>query len=252
MKQETKEKLSELIEIAIKEAVEESRAEEQTPVTIPLPPEGAVILGRGGQFKIPNDAGFEGWSIAASGGKKWHYSSWFGNCSDVYYAAPYNSEIAKLNFGEKLEDDKEVDIPKECLPLPEGARFLGKGNHLKRFHFKGWMFNPQNSSEGWIYGIWECNYPQSYYAAPENSDVFIFNGFAKEKDLQPGQPSLANAVYLGRGGDFYRSDCFAGWVTRHCGDGKWWFSPLQIGISPNYHYAAPKDSFIAKLNPSKS
>lgn len=62
-------------------------------------PEGAVLLGRGGKFKVPKGPflqenrfwGYEGYK------NMWGYGGFLGNNPSRIYAAPADSEIARLN-----------------------------------------------------------------------------------------------------------------------------------------------------------
>lgn len=70
------------------------------PEGLPPLPQGAVYLGKGGEFRIP-DCEFKGWT--ANENPK--YSRWSdnegrtleGDISRLHYAAPADSEIARLN-----------------------------------------------------------------------------------------------------------------------------------------------------------
>jgi len=81
-----------------REAVPQEDAKTQVlpePWMEPLPP-GAVLLGKGGTFKVPSGR-FEGWTIDRSW-PKWDWGSYWGRLvPDIYFAAPAGSEIAKLN-----------------------------------------------------------------------------------------------------------------------------------------------------------
>jgi hypothetical protein len=59
-------------------------------------PDGAVLLGRGGSFKKTGCL-FYGWARSDTEPKWGGLSSWHGGSSLVTYAAPENSQIAKLN-----------------------------------------------------------------------------------------------------------------------------------------------------------
>lgn len=75
-------------------------APEPLPDGIPPLPKGAVYLGRGGEFKVTyNPPHFEGWRNDLTYlPSEWNGSKcWSGDCKDSHYAAPANSEIAKMN-----------------------------------------------------------------------------------------------------------------------------------------------------------
>lgn len=62
-------------------------------------PEGGVILGYGGTFKVPEKtvhryARFQGWVWI---GGKWHKGSQVGDLAGLLYAAPADSEVVRLN-----------------------------------------------------------------------------------------------------------------------------------------------------------
>jgi hypothetical protein len=66
------------------------------PKGVPPLPEGAVYLGMGKTFKNPK-RGFPGFA-SFGGGDPWEWQDeWVANSGDLHYAAPANSEIARLN-----------------------------------------------------------------------------------------------------------------------------------------------------------
>lgn len=75
------------------------------PENMPPMPTGAVYLGRGGEFELlPSRTTFDGWAImegdASWGGLAAMYS---GHANDLHYAAPRDSEVARLNgYGDKM------------------------------------------------------------------------------------------------------------------------------------------------------
>lgn len=65
----------------------------------PEPPEGAVLLGKGGTFETGGEP-FAGWYFGID--KVWTSSArWDGDSEDSYYAAPADSEVVKLNQKDK-------------------------------------------------------------------------------------------------------------------------------------------------------
>lgn len=85
----------------VADAMLEARGQNEPPRTIepwmhPLP-DGAVLLGEGGTFKVPMSDGFEGW-VAEPDAPRWDWDGRLaGLAPHLYYAAPADSEIARLN-----------------------------------------------------------------------------------------------------------------------------------------------------------
>ena len=73
---------------------------------LPELPENAVLLGRGGSFRVP-DNGFIGWAMQPEAwnpndeDEDWgdldERDEWMGADPDLFYAAPKDSEVVKLN-----------------------------------------------------------------------------------------------------------------------------------------------------------
>lgn len=61
-------------------------------------PEGAVLLGYGGAFAIPESGKFKGWSMSLfTGERKWVEGTFYGLEPDALYAAPADSDVVRLN-----------------------------------------------------------------------------------------------------------------------------------------------------------
>lgn len=103
------------------------------PSDIPALPEGAVYLGKGGEFSVPQGAPFSGWCAEQEVGFGDWYRGWYkGNSRCSHYAAPRDSEVARLNGFEAdghLYDEMDIQMPdldEEGLELmKQQARVLG-------------------------------------------------------------------------------------------------------------------------------
>jgi len=68
------------------------------PRSLPPLPEGAVYLGRGGEFEIQDGIFFDGWVFDPDAADaRWIPYTWRGKCGTLHFAAPADSEIARLN-----------------------------------------------------------------------------------------------------------------------------------------------------------
>ena len=88
----------------------------QLPEHLPPLPEGAVYLGLGGKFTTQRL--FEGWALYP-GESFWDDGDrWRGDLLDVHYAAPADSEIARLNShgNNKLFWDTAIATPDLIIP----------------------------------------------------------------------------------------------------------------------------------------
>lgn len=71
----------------------------ELPEGLPPLPEGAVYLGQGDTFHLPTAQPitlFHGWGYLETDGS-WQSSEWTGQNERLHYAAPADSEIARLN-----------------------------------------------------------------------------------------------------------------------------------------------------------
>ena len=59
-------------------------------------PKNSVFLGKGNEFKRAHSGDFLGWG-SYKGRNEWSFGLWEGTDAEYYYAAPAESEIAKLN-----------------------------------------------------------------------------------------------------------------------------------------------------------
>jgi len=78
------------------EMVETKPVGRELPAGLPPLPEGAVYLGRGGQFRI-FEIPTQGYYLRVTA-TDWTASGFSGNDRDWHYAAPADSEVVKLNF----------------------------------------------------------------------------------------------------------------------------------------------------------
>lgn len=101
------------------------------------PPEGDnVVLGKGGTFEVHGH--FDGW--AAYPGGPWEAGNWKGGHSDVIYAAPRDSEVARLNSLAKppaVHGEGDITMQDVRLHLGEGCLtnadiLKGCGIHMRR------------------------------------------------------------------------------------------------------------------------
>lgn len=77
----------------------------ELPPGLPPPPSGAVYLPEPLKGKGP----FYGWSLLTEEGR-WDEGEWYGTNPDLFYAAPADSEIARLNgYGAPAEPAKDSE-----------------------------------------------------------------------------------------------------------------------------------------------
>lgn len=89
---------------------------------LPPLPDGAVLLGKGGTFRVFKDEKFKGWSFNSNIDKSWDYSkAWSGGTPHYWYAAPKDSEIAKLNG---LSDDPQQEKRNESETIFQFDRLV--------------------------------------------------------------------------------------------------------------------------------
>jgi hypothetical protein len=79
-----------------------------------VPPNGCVILGWGGEFKVPDSGMFNGWAIDLSYCHSWQEGEWTGISTATIYAADRDSEVARMNTNPTQISTSAVD-PKDAL-----------------------------------------------------------------------------------------------------------------------------------------
>lgn len=137
--------------------------------------------------------------------------------------------------------------------VPEGYVYLGKRGEFKvpattfaGYHVRGDdVLNEKTHASGWN------GKGSGYYYAPIDSVIARLNGLGPkiEKPTLPfGVPPLPKGyVYLGKGHTFKKDKDFVGayWES---GRADWKKDTGFEGCVSSFHYAAPADSDIAKLN----
>lgn len=86
----------------------------------------------------------------------------------------------QLAIGALKELEKEKEIPKEVLPLPDGAVFLGRGGEfdINGKRFEGWLIDVNEEDDVWdkCSDLWGT-YEEFFYAVPKDSEIAKLNGF---------------------------------------------------------------------------
>ena len=111
----------------------------ELPKGLPPLPEGAVYLGKSGEFKKPS-GGFHGWVLTKIN-NTWALGFWAGCTSSFHYAAPADSEIARLNG---LSDNKP-----SWDDAPDWAEWLAQDANGE-----WWWFDGECPSIDSDLGIW--------------------------------------------------------------------------------------------------
>jgi hypothetical protein len=200
------------------------------PKGIPALPDGYRYLGKGGSFRlVPFSDGFEG-AFAGGGSEKWyHYNSIPGDDPEIHYAAPADSEIARMaSAGMRLAVDalRGVLQSSPCTIL-EGAD-----------------------------GMEKCCFGDTTLVRAIRAVFSSDRGdgeelFSPEEELPRQLPRLpVGFVYLGRGGEFRvpeGRDGFDGAFIPPDED-EWVVTYVTKTDEPNIRYAARHDSHVARLN----
>lgn len=75
---------------------------EVPPFTPEMIEAGAVLLGYGREFEVPEEGEFDGWAFdTTEDGDQWEAGRYLGYVRDFLFAAPADSEVVKLNTPEE-------------------------------------------------------------------------------------------------------------------------------------------------------
>lgn len=104
----------------------------ELPPGLPPPPSGAVYLPEPLKGKGP----FYGWSLLTEEGR-WDEGEWYGTNPDLFYAAPADSEIARLNgYGAPADTEKGSEAVALVRKLAESLKHMTVGTECFAVHIK--------------------------------------------------------------------------------------------------------------------
>ena len=140
-------------------------------------PDGYVILGRGGEFDVP-DEGFDGLCMDATGNDRWDYYTWYGRSSGNVYAAPAGSDVVRMNrpWSSSGVHDHISGKPSIYIAGPmrgkEFYNFRAFADAAERLRAEGWhVVSPAEIDIGNGFDPYQLGESHDWDALPEGFDM---------------------------------------------------------------------------------